>query len=317
MSMAILPWRHGVRLGLDIAPDALVFVRVRDRGGRRTVLEARTEPLPSGVLAVSPIEPNVIAPEEFHRALRAVMGQGTHGPVAVSLPDPVARVSLFDVARLPAQARDVQRLVRWHLEKTFSVELSSARLIHQRYHRSDGEPGHRMLASAIALPVLAQYERLLVDAGLEPRVMDLSSFHRFNLYRSRMTRLARPDQHFIVLSSSAAALTFLLFEGGTPAYLRIKGTRKPLIGPDAVDRILDEVEISLNAYGKEKDLSRVTHLFVAALDAADELAARLQARFHLTVHVLGASDAGIQGGHGLEDDGFSRASAALGAAAER
>ena len=125
------------------------------------------------------------------------------------------------------------------------------------------------------------------------------------------------DHHFIFLAVTGASLTVIIFESGTPAYVRIKGTRKPLVGQEAVDRILDEVELSLNAYGKEKDLSRVTHLFVSATDAAAELSDRLAARFHLTVAMLGSAELALDGVSALSEADVVRASAALGAAAER
>jgi len=131
----------------------------------------------------------------------------------------------------------------------------------------------------------------LARVGFEARVIDLGVFHRFNLFRARIAHSASPDQHFIVLTITAAALTVMIFDGGIPAYLRIKGTRKPLTGPDAADRILDEVELSLNAYGKEKDLSRITHMFLSIVDCAEELPGSLEARFHLAVQVLGPEEA--------------------------
>ncbi|MBI3607698.1 MAG: hypothetical protein HY207_07010 [Nitrospirae bacterium] len=276
-----------------------------------------THPLPPGLLRLSPIEPNITDQAEFGRAISAVLQGNRVGPVSVALPDPVARVVLFDVARLPSQANDLIQLVRWHLEKTFSVELPSAHFVHQRFRRSDGEPGHRMLASSIDQRVLTQYEQVLLQAGLEPRVIDLATFHRFNLYRLQMAHLAKPEHHFMFLAVTGASLTVMIFESGTPAYVRIKGTRKPLVGPEAVYRILDEVELSLNAYGKEKDLSRVTHLFVSAVGASDELPDRLAARFHLTARVLGAEDVLLDGMEAIPPPELASGAGALGAAVER
>jgi hypothetical protein len=130
-----------------------------------------------------------------------------------------------------------------------------------------------------------------------------------------MAHLASPDQHFIVLTITAAALTVMIYEGGSPAYLRIKGTRRSMTGPDAVGRILDEVELSLNAYGKEKDLSRVTHLFLSALDCGDQLPGALEERFHLAVKPLGSADAAVAGLDEVTDMQCARAAAAIGAAA--
>ncbi len=313
----ITRWGQGTRFGLEIAPDLLTLVRIRGRGRRRTLTGWWTHPLPPGVLNLSPIEPNIADPAEFGRAIRRVIQENRVGAVSVAVPDPVARVVLFDVARLPSQANDLTQLARWRLEKTFSVELPSAHFIHQRFPRSDGEPGHRVLASAIDRKVLTQYEQVLVQAGLEPRVVDLTSFHHFNLYRPQMNRLAKPEHHFIFLTITSASLMVMIFESGSPAYVRIKGTRKPLAGPEAVYRILDEVELSLNAYGKEKDLSRVTHLFVSAVGASDALSDRLATRFHLTVRVLGAEDVVLDEMAALPPTEMARAAGALGAALER
>jgi Tfp pilus assembly PilM family ATPase len=310
-------WRHGIRTGLEIAPDALTLVRVRERGHRREVLEHRSEMLADGALVVSPVERNVADEASFERALRSLAGDRAGGPVAVSLPDPVARVALFDVATVPARRDEFDRLVRWHVEKTFAVELGATRLTSQRFRRPDGEAGSRILGAAVTETVLSQYEDVLARVGFEARVIDLGAFHRFNVFRERITHLASPNQQFIALTITPAALTLMIYEGGTPAYVRIKGTRKPLTGPDAVERILDEVELSLNAYGKEKDLSRITHLFLATVDRGEELPGALEGRFHLAVKLLGPADTGIAGLDALTETQCARAAGALGAAAGR
>lgn len=308
-------WRHGVRTGLDLAPDAVTLVRVRGSGRRRVVIERRSEPLASGMLVVSPVERNIVDEAAFDRALRAVAGR-RGGRVSVALPDPVARVGLFDVASAPARPDEFDRLVRWHLEKAFAVELGAARLTSQRFSRPDGQAGIRILGSAVAQPVISQYESALARAGFEPEVMDLGVFHRFNLFRARIAEAARPDQHFIVLTITLAALSVLIFDGGRPAYVRVKGTRRPLIGADAAARIVDEVDLSLNAYGKEKDLSRVTHLFLSTVEPIEALPVALAERFHLTVEPLGPGESGLSG---LDESppAFAVLAGALGAAAGR
>ena len=147
--------------------------------------------------------------------------------------------------------------------------------------------------------------------------LDLGVFHRFNLFRARMTDAARPGQHFIVLMVTGSALSLLVFDAGCPAYIRIKGMRRPLTGVDATARILDEVDLSLNAYGKEKDLSRVTHLFMSIVEPIDALSNALAERFHLTVEALTPLNAGIEGLVAASDVPFARAVGALGAAAGR
>jgi hypothetical protein len=77
------------------------------------------------------------------------------------------------------------------------------------------------------------------------------------------------------------------------------------------------VDLSLNAYGKEKDLSRVTHLFMSIVEPIDALSNALAERFHLTVEALTPLNAGIEGLAAVSDVPFARAVGALGAAAGR
>jgi len=88
------------------------------------------------------------------------------------------------------------------------------------------------------------------------------------------------------------------------------------LGAEATDRVIEEVELSLNAYGKEKDLSQITHLFLSAIDQADNLPLRLEARLHLAVRMLGTADVGLGRIAALSDQDMTRAAAALGAAME-
>jgi len=311
-----MAWGPRVRVGLDIAPDALTLVRVHGRGRRAVLVDHRVQPLAPGVLTVSPVEKNIVNPEAFGRALAALCDKSRVSVCAVSLPDSVARATLFDTVTLPAKADELDRLIRWHLEKAFALDLPSSALVHQTFPRTDGQPGPRVLAMGVEQAILAQYEDALADVGLEPRVIGLATFHRFNAHRSSMTRLAHPGQQFILLAITMAGLTILIFEGGVLGYVRIKGTRRPLTGGEATDRVLEEVEVSLNAYGKEKDLSQITHLFLSAIDPADDLPQRLEERLHLAVKALGAKDVGLQRIAALSDLEVARAAAALGAAME-
>ena len=62
MSAAAMRWGPRTRIGLEIAPDGVTLVRTRGRGRRRIVTDVRTQPLPPGVVIVSPIEPNIADP---------------------------------------------------------------------------------------------------------------------------------------------------------------------------------------------------------------------------------------------------------------
>jgi type IV pilus assembly protein PilM len=110
-------------------------------------------------------------------------------------------------------------IIRWKLKKSFPFDLSTVQIDYQILaERENGTVS--LLVSLIARPVVAQYEELLMEAGLEARFIDFTSF---NLYRLFAPRLEMSDNGAFV-SIFRGALTVLIFFGGVLSFYRTKET---------------------------------------------------------------------------------------------
>ena len=207
-------------LGLELSSQGVSFALVS--GGKSLRLEAGLSlPLTPGTLQLSRREPNVINPQAFvgklrEAHLRLLTRERT---VSVSLPEATGRVMLLDLeARFKSREEGLD-IIRWKLKKSFPFDISTVHLDYQTLAvRENGSIS--LLVSLISRSVVTQYEELLIEAGLEPKFIDFSSF---NLYRLFSPRLELSDNGAFI-SYYRGALTVLIFHDGVLSFYRTKET---------------------------------------------------------------------------------------------
>lgn len=207
-------------LGLELARDGLRFALVA--GGKTLRLDAGlSAPFPAGTLQFSRREPNVANPRAFvagvrEAHLRLLTRERT---VSVALPDATGRVVLLELeARFKNREEGVD-IIRWKLKKSLPFDISTVHLDYQTL--AEKENGAvSLLVSLISRPVLTQYEELLLEAGLEPKFIDFTSF---GLYRLFAPRLEISDNCAFV-TYYGGAMTVLIFFAGVLSFYRTKET---------------------------------------------------------------------------------------------
>ena len=118
-------------LAIEVRPRALAAVRLAREGGGLSLGAAATVELPAGALEVSLARPNVVDPEAFRGALRAVLervGALSGGDVSLVLPDPAVRLALVPSEGLRARRRDAAETIRFRLHKALPFDVRAARL---------------------------------------------------------------------------------------------------------------------------------------------------------------------------------------------
>jgi type IV pilus assembly protein PilM len=225
-------------------------------GGKAPKLEAGLSlPFAPGTLRFSRREPNVADPKAFvaqvkEAHLRLLTKERT---VAVSLPDAIGRVMLLDLeARLKSREEGLD-IIRWKLKKSLPFDISTVHLDYQSLaERENGSVS--LLVSLISRPVITQYEELLVEAGLEPKFLDFTSF---NLYRLFSPRLELADNGAFV-TFYAGAMTVFIFHGGVLSFYRSKETA------GEAQSLYREVNSSFLVYGDQCPGQVVTEVFCMA-----------------------------------------------------
>ena len=154
-------------LAADIGERAITFVRLARSGGRAALLGFHCGEIPDGALRASGLQANVHDPAALVAQVRAAKARvaPSGGPVALSVPDPVARVALLQLDAMPARDAEVSELVSWRLNKQLPYRVDEARVAWKAVGTRGGST--TVLAAAIRRRVLAEYEDLLRGEGFE------------------------------------------------------------------------------------------------------------------------------------------------------
>lgn len=181
--MSPLPdWLHSPRptLAIDIDRRRVTAVVARRVGGTPRVEGHAAVTLPDGAVVPSLSSPNVLQRDVVADAIRRALDLvgGRHKRCALVVPDTTARVTLLRFEQVPAQARDLEQLIRLQLRKAlpFPVEQAQVSTI-------EGRPtgtGREFVAVAAKRDVMSEYEAACAAAGLHAGVADLSTFNIVN-----------------------------------------------------------------------------------------------------------------------------------------
>ena len=264
-------------VGIDVNAIGMVFAAIsRERSSFR-LSGARQESL-DGVFDFSSKRPNILDSRRFTEAVRRGMDllASKEERVALSLPDRVGRLYLTELEMPFKSHQEGVDIIKWRLKSSLPAEPGQVKLDFQMMgKREDGR--HRCLASAIALPVLEQYEGLLGEAGLQAVLIDFHSLNLYNYYRSRMEL----SDEFLLLGLEAGRMIVQYFSGGALAYQRVREgslERKKLFLE--LNRTLTEARSSCPA------IMRCAVYVHLDSDLDEETAALLSACFEREVKIL-------------------------------
>lgn len=258
---------HYPRTALAIEAAGILGLRLA-RGGRKRrepgaaggrgpdlVVERYTEALlPEGAWSVSFTRPNVIDPDAVKGAAAGVLrdlGVGAGEPIALLLPDSLARVNLLTFPELPVRRREVLPLIRFRLQKTVPFRMDEAVLAYTVLG-STPDGGSRVLTLILHRNVLDQYEQVLRDLGVRPGLVDLSSLNLLNLCRGTLGPSPPEREDWLLVNLTEEFLTVLVLRGWDILFYRSKGRPWMRSGDGlAAAAALREVRSSL-AYYRER-----------------------------------------------------------------
>lgn len=246
-------------IGISLSSKALRMGVLSPSRGTPTLLASAAEPLTSGMITESYAARNIADRDGLAAVLTKVLGRASNASrrVGLALPDSIARVQIFDFDELPAGTADRDRLVRWRLEKGAAFDMTSTTVRYQVIGRT--EKGSTVLACVMKSDILAEYESLVVDRGLEPWSVGLASFQALNFYSPVMADPSGSGFTFVWIADGAY-VTIVMDRGG-PRFYRsreIKGGP----GADAAGRLTGELEDSIHFYThldrqQQADISRL------------------------------------------------------------
>jgi hypothetical protein len=174
--------------------------------------------------------------------------------------------------------------MRWRLEKAAAFDPANTRLRFQVHARP--ERGFSVLACLAKQDVIAGYEQLLSDLGLEARTIAPSSLHTLNFYAPSIA--ARHGLGYALAWITEGAYTTIIMERGGPRFYRYKELRSGAQG-DITARLLREIDDSIHFYTHRdpEQAAEIGHLYCAGEPSlVAPLAEELRQAASLTVDIL-------------------------------
>lgn len=203
------------QVAVEVRPRGIGVVRLRREGRASVLAAAASVELPADVVRPSLTQPNLGDREAFRNALRAALeraGVLGGGPVALVLPDPVARIALVPAAEVQAtRSSELDEVVRFRLRKSLPFDVREARVAHVRSPRA----GDALLAVAALDGILESYEEVCRSVGLEPGLVELSGLA---LCRQAFGPESTGDR--LLVNWDEGYATLVLVRAGWPALAR-------------------------------------------------------------------------------------------------
>jgi hypothetical protein len=202
-------------VGLSGASAALISLdRRRDT---LVVKRAGIAPLPEGLLRPSFDEANIADVTELANVLNNLAvsaGLAKRSRWSVALPEAATRTAILTLESAPASRAETEEMLRWKTERVLGATADELRISRRRL-RADAQGRVRYLATAVRLPVLAEYESVFDALGwraglILPRHMGEESW---------LIRRRTGDDSLLV-SSHAEGFTAALLRGDEPLLVR-------------------------------------------------------------------------------------------------
>lgn len=143
------------------------------------------ETFPEGTVRVSPIEDNLIRADVVSGIVHRIAtpnGTRKRRPAVLILPDYAARVSVLDFDSFPAAPEEQAQLVRFRVKKTVPFEIESAAVSYFAQPVA-GSKKVEVVAVTMAIEILARYEALFYNTGLQAGEVTTATLAALNLFR--------------------------------------------------------------------------------------------------------------------------------------
>jgi Tfp pilus assembly PilM family ATPase len=273
--------------GLELDAQTLRLCRAGLRRGKLH-LSARVEvPLPTGLLKPSAAEANVTDPGDLADRLRDLRHRaGCSGWVRLALPDWLFSLRCVATDQLPERRDEARRFLRWQVRESLPFPAEEARL--DFLPLPAGPDGRQRVACLLARErVLAEYEAVLLAAGLRVAVLEARSF---GLAQAASAALAEGTIGLLAIAERQT--TLLLLQNGRPRLWRILSEGAAGWSADGRQRLVREVADTLAFYDASEGLGRVDRLLLAGRGTRlDEATAALAEWLEVAVSRLNLSAA--------------------------
>jgi len=164
-------------MAFEISEAGIAAARIGNRA------EMDFHPLKPGTLSISPLKENVLDPDEFTMAIRAMANAQSSRKkkdVALILPDYCTRMAVVDFDSFPSDPKEQSSLVRFRIKRSVPFDVDSAAL---SFWPQPIDGGKRVDVVVVVAPleIVARYESPFRAVGMSPGLVTTSALAALEL----------------------------------------------------------------------------------------------------------------------------------------
>ena len=272
------------RRGLSIASSQISWVELDcSKRGNPEIKVSASESLPAGLINPFFSKKNIDDREALKLAIGKIIPGGYKtGDIALSIPDHIAKITSLKFDELPANRQEIEQLILWRIKKTVPLPVDAIKLDFISYKRSDDT--FDVTASVASRAILREYEDILKEMGLRPRLVDISSLNALRAFEDVL------PQSCLFIELSEDSLGMAIIDEGRLSFFRSKeleGASDKAVS----DKVKKEIASTL-AYFRttypEKEIGAIC--FHSTIPGSEEIVNGLEAGFEGTIVNLSVSD---------------------------
>jgi type IV pilus assembly protein PilM len=194
-------------LAFEISEAGVAAARISKRA------ETAFQPLKPGVLSVSPLHDNVLAPDELAAAVRKLAppnGSRKRRDAVLILPDFCCRTAVLDFDTFPSDAKEQLALVKFRLRRSVPFDVETAAVSY--YPQPAEGKRYEVVVSVAPVEIIARYEAPFRSLSINPGMVTTSSLAALQLVNETDTT--------VVAKLSGRILSILVLAGGALRLVR-------------------------------------------------------------------------------------------------
>ena len=187
-------------------------------------------PLDAGVISVSPLRDNILDPDKFAGAVRALVpqnGSRKRRNAALILPDACARVWVLDFDDFPSDAAEQLSLVRFRMKKSLPYDVESAALSYHAQEPAGKKKKYDVVVAVAPMDIISRYEAPFKALAIETGFVTTSALAALDLVNDTGT--------IAVAKLSGRMLTILVLSSGVLKLVRSLELAEPAVAEIAAD----------------------------------------------------------------------------------
>lgn len=278
-----------IKRGLSISSSQLSWVEIDSSNQEKPEINiSASASLSKGLIKPFFAKGNIDNREALKSEIQKIIPDGCMtGDIALSIPDHIAKISSLKFDNLPDSRQEIEQLILWRMKKTLPLSPDAIKVDFISYKTSDG--AFDVTASLASRTILREYEDILKELGLRPRLVDIASINALRVFEAAIPK----SSLFVELSGSSLGMATI--DEGRLGFFRSKDIEG---SPDNItldkarsEKVTREVASTLayfQATFPEKEISTIC--FHSTIPGSEEIISDLEAGFEGKIINLSISD---------------------------